>query len=160
MAIFPGMISLDGETIAQVNAMIMKERDTLPSRDDASYVVGASDEHATAAFMRRLTKVADQLGDHTNVVRVVIADHVDVMQKAASSMQDRDEHDAAWVKQQDTMFDDVADSTTKKNMAQAQETVQDEHRPAAATSGGVQNATDSGSGSSGSASAASDTRHM
>ncbi|WEG08261.1 hypothetical protein PU630_13595 [Microbacterium horticulturae] len=124
MAIYPGLIGFDGEILFNLNAVLMQRHDGLPTREEASRVYGASDEHATAAFMQRLTKVADQLGDHTNVVRVTVKDHVEIMRDAASSMQDHDEHNAAWVKEQDAMFTDTAKSTTQKDVADAQETVQ------------------------------------
>ena len=131
----PGMIGIDGETLINVNALLMKEHDGLPTRDEASDVVGTTQEHATAAFMSRLTKIADQLGDHTNVVRVTVADHVEIMKKAASSMQDNDDHNADWVKNQDTMFKDVASSTSKKDVTDAEKTVESENTGTPGTQG-------------------------
>ncbi|MEQ6897840.1 hypothetical protein [Microbacterium sp. KR10-403] len=138
MAILPGMISIDGDLLLNINSVLKDTHDGLPTREDASNVVGTTEEHATAAFMSRVTKIADQLGDHTNVVRVTVKDHVEIMQQAATSMQDNDEHNADWVKTQDTMFDETATSTTAADVTAAQETLESENEaptsPAAASS--------------------------
>ncbi|WP_029144841.1 hypothetical protein [Microbacterium luticocti] len=130
-------ISVDGEIVAVHTTQMSKHGDAIPSGEVASRVLGDDSEHATAAFLRRLSTGATAVGQHADVVRATVKQNAQALRKIVDEAAEQEDHSVAWVRQHTGLIDQTAKTTTAADVNASRRFLQQQQEQQQAAAGAV-----------------------